>query len=58
MQRLVEAITQQESLLGPITVLLVYIAALGVVAAVGVARVRSLRRELGALRLVRAELAE
>ena len=55
-QRIVEATTQRESLLGPITILFVYVAALGVVSAVGVARVRAIRRELSALRNVRAEL--
>jgi hypothetical protein len=57
-QRIYEAVTRAESLLTPIAIMLGYIAALAVVARVGVARVRVLRRELTALQHVQAELAD
>jgi hypothetical protein len=57
LQRIVEAWTRAESLVGPIVILVVYLIALGVIALVGRARVRIVRRELRALQQVRAELA-
>lgn len=57
-QRLYEALTRAESLGTPIAILVVYVAALTVVALVGVARVRALRRELSELQRVQAELSD
>ena len=57
-QRIYEALTRAESLLMPIAVLVGYVAALAVVALVGVARVRVLRSELSALQHVQAELSD
>lgn len=58
LHRIVEAWTLRESLLGPLAILLAYVVALTVVAAVGIARVRILRRQLIELQRVRAEIAE
>lgn len=57
-QRMYEALTQQENLLGPITVSVVYVLALAVIALYGSARVRVLRRELSALQQVQTELSK
>jgi hypothetical protein len=58
LQRIAEAVTSRESLLGPIAVLLVYGLALVAIAAVGVSRVRLIRQELKALQRVQAELSQ
>jgi hypothetical protein len=57
-QRMYEALTRQESLVMPGMVLVAYAAVLSVIALVGVARVRVLRRELSVLRQVQAELSD
>jgi hypothetical protein len=55
-QRIFEAFTRHENMLLPFTILFVYLAALLVVGAVGVKRVRVLRQELGTLDRIRTEL--
>ncbi|HET8932501.1 MAG TPA: hypothetical protein VFN67_03630 [Polyangiales bacterium] len=57
-QRIYEALTRAESMIMPIATLVAYVAALAVVALVGGARVRVLRRELSALQHVQAELSD
>jgi hypothetical protein len=57
-QRIYEALTHAESMFMPIAIMAAYVAALAVVARVGVVRVRVLRRELSALQHVQAELSD